>query len=88
MEFEWNEDKNLLNIQKHGFHFREAVFVLEGDHIRKLSPRGTEERWIAIGKIRDEIAAVVYTIRDNRYRIISIRRGRNEEKRAYGALYQ
>ena len=88
MEFEWDTVKNEANKKKHGFGFRDAPQVLEGEHIVFPSPKGEEERWGAIGIINGCHVVVFYTMRGTKHRIISIRRARENEKRKYRELYQ
>ncbi len=52
MQFEWDENKNQLNQQKHGISFEEAKSVFNDSlHLAKLDFRFDyfEERWITIG---------------------------------------
>jgi uncharacterized DUF497 family protein len=81
--FEWDEDKAESNFRKHGIDFDEAVEVFYGSPLLRRSDRGNEERWVAIGKTEDRFIAVVFTRRKDRLRIISARRVRKDEKRAY-----
>ena len=57
MKFEWDENKNQLNIRKHGINFHDAAYVfsdpfalnaLDNEHSE------TEERWLLLGKNRNE----------------------------------
>ena len=84
--YEWNEEKRQANIAKHGFDFIHADAVLSNPHIRLASHYQGEERFLAVGQIQGRIATVIYTMRENRYRIISIRSARNDEKQAYQNL--
>jgi len=65
MEFEWDENKNQSNIEKHSVDFNDAKEVFK-DENRKTSPDLRkdygEDRWITIGKFIDTIIVVVYTI--------------------------
>ena len=85
MIFEWDEDKNNLNKQKHRISFETAVFVFEDpfyiemyDFEHSLS----EDRYIAIGKVGD-ILFVVFTERKERIRIISARLATEKERSLY-----
>ena len=52
MQFEWDENKNQLNQQKHEISFEEAKTVFnDALHLSKLDYRFDyfEERWITIG---------------------------------------
>ena len=61
-KFEWNEEKSISNLQKHGVSFEEAKEVFEVSfHISKLDHRFDyfEERWITVGSIsKDKILVV------------------------------
>ena len=39
MGFEWDEDKNRFNIEKHGISFEEAVRVFDDIHLSRLDTR-------------------------------------------------
>ena len=88
MEFEWDEAKNQTNIEKHGIPFTVAAYILAGKYLLKSSDRDGETRWIAVGEYEHRLFAVVFTRRQKRYRIISIRRARHAEERDYRSLYQ
>ncbi|KJC45415.1 BrnT family toxin [Bradyrhizobium sp. LTSP857] len=81
--FEWDEEKNRANLVKHGISFNDASQIFEGPVIVKRSDRNDEERWIAVGGFNDRILTVIFTRRDRAIRIISARRPRPDEKRAY-----
>ena len=86
MEFEWDENKNATNKEKHGIVFNDAKSVFD-DSKRKTSPDMRndygEDRWITIGKMIDTIIVVVYTIRNTIYRIISARYAKKKERDIY-----
>lgn len=82
-EFEWDDAKNALNIEKHGIDFEDAVGIWEGPVLVGSSPRGGEDRWIAVGMMAGIEIAVVYTERGTVRRLISARRARTNERRAY-----
>lgn len=88
MIFEWDEDKAVANIEKHGIDFLDARRIWEQPVIDPAGERvvGDEYRPMALGVIgSDEIViAVVYTTRDSAIRLISARRARRNER----ALYQ
>lgn len=97
MQFEWDEEKREANTEKHDVDFVRAARVLKGPHLTYPSSRGEEARQVAIGKleppeVRPEhwsgpLIAVVYTRRDDRYRIISARRARDDERQAYNRRF-
>jgi uncharacterized protein len=95
MDFEWDERKDRANRAKHGISFEFATRVFrDPDLIVKLDDYAHgEERWKVIGMadIRT-LLFVVYTERINLFgnittRIISARRAKKIEKRAYRQIY-
>ncbi|HET7036279.1 MAG TPA: BrnT family toxin [Thermomicrobiaceae bacterium] len=89
MEFEWDEAKRRINLIKHGIDFIDAELLFDGRPvctIRSVFPN--EERYLTTGIIEDHVVTVVWTQRGERLRLISARRARDAERRAYRALYQ
>lgn len=84
MEFEFNADKSAGNMAKHGIDFVEAQRLWE-DPMRVEVPARTvdEPRWLVIGRIEDRHWSAVVTRRQERTRIISVRRSRDEEVAVY-----
>ncbi len=86
MIFEWDENKNKLNIEKHKLSFDEAKEVFKNPVVGFVDDRFNygETREVAYGKLTDRsIGVVVYTIRDDKYRVISIRKAKPKERRLY-----
>lgn len=86
MNYEWDEAKNRLNIEKHGIDFCDAHEVFEGDRIVLADNRRDygENRSIAVGHISNRIMIVVFTQRSaGVIRIISIRKANSREKKRY-----
>ncbi len=81
--FEWDEEKNQANLVKHGINFEDASQIFYEPVFVKQSNRKEEERWIAVGEFNDRVLTVIFTRRDKVIRIISARRPRPDEKRAY-----
>lgn len=81
--FEWDRDKNLHNVEKHGIDFQDAIQVFEGGYLGYLSPRNDEDRMVAVGTVRNRIIAVIYTLRANNIRIISARVARRVERELF-----
>jgi len=80
MEFEWDENKNQSNIEKHGYDFRDVVRVFDDkDLFIYPSSYILEERYIAIGLYESKYIALVYTLRGQTIRLISTRRARKKE---------
>jgi uncharacterized protein len=87
VEFEWDEDKALNNIAKHGIDFFDAIHIWDGPVIDPAGERfvGDEYRPAALGIIGEDdlIIAVVYTVRNGVIRLISARRARRNERHNY-----
>lgn len=87
MKFEWDEQKRITNLEKHGLDFIDVVEVFNAPYLMVPSMLSDEERFLAIGTIQGRFVTVVYTIRNEAIRIISLRRARHEEKQKYHQLY-
>jgi uncharacterized DUF497 family protein len=88
MEFEWDEAKRRGNLAKHGVDFVDAQALFDGRPVLTvLSPRSGEERSATTGEIDGRFYTVISTQRGKRIRIISARRARDGEQRAYRSLY-
>jgi uncharacterized protein len=87
MEFEWDEEKALYNVEKHGIDFFDARRIWERPVIDPAGERmvGIEYRPTALGTIGEDeiIIAVVYTVRVGIIRPISARRARRNERQSY-----
>ena len=86
MDFEWDENKNGVNKDKHGVSFKEAINLWQITHVvvpTSVKYKLPESRELIIGKIQDQIFSCVYTIRRGKIRIISCRKAREHEKRIY-----
>jgi uncharacterized DUF497 family protein len=84
VEFEFDPHKSITNQEKHGIDFTEAQ-RLWLDAIRVEVPARTvdEPRWLVIGQIDGKHWSAVVTYREQRTRIISVRRSRDEEVSIY-----
>jgi len=85
-KFEWDENKNKSNLDKHGIDFGQATEVFKDDNkIETPDNRKDygEERFKIIGKAIDLIISVIYTMRDTVIRIISARAASKKERDDY-----
>ena len=87
MEFEWDADKAVSNLSKHGISFAEAMTVLS-DALEVMIPdpahSDAELRFVSIGLSEaGRLLVVAYTERDQRLRIISARQATPRERRQY-----
>ena len=88
VRFEWDDNKEQINIAKHGIDFTTAARVFEDENRLELYDEAhsdTEDRYITIGEINGVaiIVFVVYTERDDAIRLISARKATKQERRAY-----
>ena len=87
--FEWDPDKNDVNIQKHGVSFEEAETVFEDERAVMIfdEPHSIdEERFKLIGisrKLRELTVCHCYRNGDEAVRIISAWRATKEEAELY-----
>jgi uncharacterized DUF497 family protein len=83
VHFEWDEDKNEINIRKHGIDFVDIHVMFTAPMLVDL-----DERWIGIGPFHMVIAVVAYTERgDDTIRIISARKATKYERQRYEQAY-
>lgn len=84
MEFEFDNRKSKNNKKKHGIDFFEAQ-ALWDDPDRIVIPAKTidEPRCIVIGQINQKSWSAIVTYRNEKNRIISVRRARMEEVEIY-----
>lgn len=86
--FEWDEGKAAVNLAKHGFRFMDVVEVFDGRPLLTIpSDRDAESRFVSIASLGDRMVAVIWTERGGRRRVISARRARDNEQRAYRSLH-
>ncbi|MCL1477386.1 BrnT family toxin [Marinobacter sp. M3C] len=86
MYFEWDDSKNAANISKHGIDFRDAIDMFNHPMLTAIDEcfMYGEERWTAIGLMREMVGVVVYTERrESVVRIISARKATRREVRLY-----
>ena len=85
MKIEFDEKKNLENITKHGFSLN-AFELLDFDlAIYKEDNRKTysETRFNIFAPINGRLCMATFTIRRNKYRIISLRKANKREVKKY-----
>ena len=89
LRFEWDENKRLKNIEVRGLDFLDATTAFDGRPVVTApSQYKTEARWVSTAWLDDGKAyTVVWTQRGLACRIISFRRARDGEERAYRQLF-
>jgi len=82
--FEFDPDKSMANMQKHGIDFREARELwLDPDRVELPARTEDEPRFLVVGKIGGAYWSSVIAYRGDRIRIISVRRSRTKEIESY-----
>ena len=87
--FSWSDEKNQINIKKHGLSLQEAVLVFLDPYlvVRHDDAHSTleETRWKGIGVLGNDILlAVVFSeMSENEIRLISAREASKKEKEDY-----
>ena len=86
MEFEWDAQKRQINIKRHGVDFVSVLPLFQGhDAIFFEDTRRDygEKRFILMGIRNELLFQVAFTMRGEKIRIISARRGNRRERRIY-----
>jgi uncharacterized protein len=84
---EWDNNKNLINIRKHGIDFNDAIEIFNAPMIVILddSVDYNDDRYIGIGILRNIIAIIIFVEKDDGdvIRIISVRKANKHESKIY-----
>ncbi len=90
MEYEWDESKRKANIAKHEVDFIAAEEFDWSTAIEVIDDRTNygEERWIALGLIGNRLHIMIYTIRIDTIRIISLRKANKRENEFYETQFK
>ena len=91
MRFEWDQNKNFSNQQKHGISFDEAIEIFNDPlHVSILDEKYSyfEERWITVGTTKRISIIVVVNLFFNDdgeevIRVISAREATRNERKKY-----
>ncbi|MDG2176422.1 MAG: BrnT family toxin [Gammaproteobacteria bacterium] len=85
MEFDWDPGKRVENLQKRGLDFAKARHLFNSIVQITIDKRRDygETRYQYMGLIDSQIVMMVYTIREDSIRIISLRKANEREKRFY-----
>ena len=91
--FEWDDAKNILNKEDHGFYFEEILAAFDDPFFLEAFDRDNstieEVRWKGIASFDQRIYFFIsYTEREKRIRIISARLAEPPEKECYDENYQ
>lgn len=83
MEFEFDLQKSEANKLKHGISLIEARQLWDVPAIELRAKTIDEPRFMLIGKINGKLYSCIYTLRDEKIRLISARRSREKEEKIY-----
>jgi len=96
MRFDWDEEKNRLNLKRHKIRFETAVLIFEDPHAVTIPDRlhdEEEERFITVGRLEGEI--ILFVINTEReidgeevIRLLSARKATPSERKIYEAAQQ
>jgi len=91
MKFEWDDNKNKKNIDKHGIDFNDALTIFDDkNRIEAIDDRNDygEERLQVIGEAKPGVLMVAYTWRHNNttLRLISARTASKNERAIYNRM--
>lgn len=85
--WDWDEAKRRSNLAKHGIDFAAlegfdwTTAQIEPDLRRDYG----EERFIAVGHIKDRLHKLIFTRRNGRVRLISFRKANRREQRKWAS---
>jgi uncharacterized DUF497 family protein len=85
MEFEWDEVKRQTNLSNHKLDFADAEIVFSGITFTFEDDRFEygEDRFITLGLLREIVVVIAHTERNDRVRVISMRKATKNEQRLY-----
>jgi len=88
MQYEFDEAKNQINIEKHGINFDLIEYFNWSSAIYLEDTRFNygEQRFKAIGYIEFRLYVVIFVDRNNKRRIISLRKANKREEKAYANI--
>ena len=84
IDFEFDVRKSRANLKKHGIDFHKAQELWQDPDLLEFKVRYNEEvRFLVIGRIDEKYWSAVITYRNERIRLISVRRSRKKEVALY-----
>lgn len=85
MRFEWDEQKRIINIQRHGIDFRDAIDVFAGEIVTVEDARFDygEQRFVSLGLLKERLIVIVHTETEDVIRFISARKATKYEQKRY-----
>ena len=85
--FEFDENKSKINKNKHGVDFETAIKLWDDPNSVEIPARWVDEsRYVLIAVLDEEYWSAVFTKRNDKIRIISVRKSRENEKEIYNSF--
>lgn len=81
LTYEWDPNKSESNAEKHSIDFVAATGFEWDTAVVRRSDRHGETRFVAYGYIERRVHVLVFTLREDRIRIISLRKANDLEER-------
>jgi len=83
--FVWDEAKRWLNLRKHGIDFTDAEKIFRGVTFTAEddSAAYSEQRFLTLGLLEDQVVSVAHTEQGEEIRVISIRKATKHEAHFY-----
>jgi len=89
MKFEWDEEKRQRLLRERGVDFGDAFRLFDGRAaVTERSVRGPEARWRTTAIIDGRAMTVVWTMRGESIRIVTMRRAHAKEERQHRQLHR
>ncbi|GAA3965817.1 BrnT family toxin [Allohahella marinimesophila] len=83
-QFEFDPAKSEVNLEKHGIDFPSAQRLWDDPDLIEIQAKSADEdRFLLIGRIGEKHWSAVVTYRNEKTRIISVRRSRKKEVDVY-----
>ncbi|MCD2448913.1 BrnT family toxin [Methylicorpusculum oleiharenae] len=83
-DFEYDDDKSQANLEKHGIGFHAAQELWDDPDLLEFPAKSDNEpRFLVIGRIGAKHWSAVITYRNEKVRLISVRRSRKKEVELY-----
>lgn len=85
MEISYDPEKRAKTLAERGLDFKDAEHVFAGPTIDYVDDRQDygEERWVTFGRLEGRLVSVVWTLRDSKRHIISMRKANDRERKTY-----
>jgi uncharacterized DUF497 family protein len=89
-EFEWDDAKRRSIFQKHGIDFEDVRQAFDGrpriDGPGLTAGKGHETRHVSLAEVEGVVVAIVWTWRNRKIRMISVRVARRAERERFREL--